>query len=100
MSDLEGLGFVALKKKCKELGATDAQLGCLMGKPAALTLAQELAELLVNSGGGDPEPAAAAGMRSGCSTGVGCATCLCCNLGLSRRGQGLRGSCREGESAG
>ena len=33
---------MALKRKCKELGASDDQLGHLMGKPAALTLAYEL----------------------------------------------------------
>ena len=49
---------MALKRKCKELGASDDQLGHLMGKPAALTLAYEL-----SGGSPPPEPAASPAVR-------------------------------------
>ena len=58
MSGFEELGFLALKRKCKELGASNEQLRHLgrnageMGKSVALTLAYEL------SGGSPPESAA------------------------------------------
>jgi hypothetical protein len=43
MGDLESMGYMALKRHCKSLGATDAQLSALADKPSALLLAQSLA---------------------------------------------------------
>lgn len=43
MSDgLDGMGFMALRRRCAELGATPSQVDALMGKPAALALATRL----------------------------------------------------------